>query len=104
MRIKYTPQAIQDLQEIRGYISSALHNPKAAQRISKMILDSCAHLKEFPQSGVSMSAKLQVESSERILFCENYIAVYRVDDEYISVARILDARQDYVKILFGSKK
>ena len=100
MKLRYTPEAISDLQSIKQYIKSTLRNPTAATRIAKMILDSCASLKSFPESGSSISALTGYETDIRMLICENYIALYRVDDDMVSVARIIHAKQDYMRILF----
>ena len=100
MKLRYTPEAISDLQSIKQYIKSTLRNPTAAARITKMILDNCASLKSFPESGSSISALTGYETDIRMLICENYIALYRVDDDMVSVARIIHAKQDYMRILF----
>ena len=100
MKLRYTPEAISDLQSIKQYIKSTLRNPTAATRITKMILDNCASLKSFPESGSSISALTGYETDIRMLICENYIALYRVDDDMVSVARIIHAKQDYMRILF----
>ena len=103
MKLEYTPEAISDLREIRRYIKRDLHNPKAAMRVSKAILDACSSLKAFPEMGMSVEAKTGFETDLRILFCESWAAVYCVDadSDAVSVARIIDARQDYVRVLFG---
>lgn len=103
MNLNYTPEAISDLQEIKRYIKNTLRNPTAAMRISKAILAACSSLKSFPRTGISIETKTGFETDLRILVCENWIAVYRIEDESgtISVARIVDARQDYMHILFG---
>ena len=100
MKLRYTPEAISDLQSIKQYIKSTLRNPTAATRITKMVLDNCASLKSFPESGSSISALTGYETDIRMLICENYIALYRVDDDMVSVARIIHAKQDYMRILF----
>lgn len=100
MKLRYTPEAISDLQSIKQYIKSTLRNPTAATRITKMILDSCTTLKSFPESGSSISALTGYETDLRMLICENYIALYRIDDDIVSVARIIHAKQDYMRILF----
>ena len=102
MKLRYTPEAISDLQSIKQYIKSTLRNPTAATRIAKMILDSCASLKSFPESGSSISALTGYETDLRMLVCENYIALYRIDNDndMVSVARIIHAKQDYMRILF----
>lgn len=103
MKLRYTPEAISDLQEIKRYIKNTLHNPTAALRISKAILAACSSLKSFPKMGMSIESKTGFETYLRMLTCENWVAVYRIEDEsgMISVARIMDARQDYMRILFG---
>lgn len=103
MKLRYTPEAISDIQEIKRYIEHTLHNPTAAARISKVILDACSALKAFPKMGVSAEGKTGFETDLRMLSCENWIAVYRIepDSDVVSIARIIDGRQDYMRILFG---
>lgn len=103
MKLRYTPEAISDLQAIRRYIKNTLHNPTAALRISKAILAACSSLKSFPKMGMSIESKTGFETDLRMLICESWVAVYRIEDEsgMISVARIMDARQDYMCVLFG---
>ena len=100
MKLKYTPEAIRDLQETKTYISKVLHNPKAAERITRSILNLCGRLKDHPNLGMSLSAKLDCETDLRYLICENHIAIYRVADDWIMVVRVLDGRTDYLRILF----
>lgn len=101
MKLRYTPEALCDLQEIKWYIKGELHNPTAANRITKAILDGCAQLKQFPETGVSIGAKTGYETDLRMLAVESHIALYRIETELISVGRIINARQDYIRVLFG---
>lgn len=101
MRLRYTPEAIADLREIRRYIRDTLGNPQAAKCIPNMILDSCAHLKDFPQMGMALSSVLDCDTDLRMLVCENYVAVYRCEGDMVSVARVFHKRQDFLRILFG---
>ncbi len=103
MTIRYTPEALNDLRETKSYIRKVLKNPKAAARISRAILDACAQLKNHPELGMSLEARIGTPSDLRYLICEKYIALYRIDENTISVARILDGRQDYMHILFGEE-
>lgn len=102
MILRYTPEAIRDLQALRGYIGKTLGNPKAADRIAKQILDTCSQLKQYPRLGASVEAKTGHSTDLRFVICEKWIAFYRIDEHVISVARILDGRQDYLHILFGT--
>lgn len=103
MKLKYTPEAISDIQEIQRYIKNTFHNPAAAKRISKMILGACSSLKAFPESGVSIESKTGFQTDLRMLICEKWIAVYRIEgsSDMVSVSRVIDGRQDYMRILFG---
>ena len=103
MKLRYTPQAIRDLREIQTYIADILHNLPAARRIAKEILDACAALKRFPELGRSIHEKTGFETDLRMLVCGKQIALYRIDADCdtVSVARIVHARQDYIRILFG---
>lgn len=101
MKLRYTPEALRDLQEIKRYIKSELHNASAANRIAKAILDGCSQLKQFPEIGPSIEAKTGYETDLRMLVIAHYIALYRIDTDTVSVGRVIHARQDYLRILFG---
>ncbi len=103
MKLKYTPEAISDIREIQHYIKDAFRNPTAAKRISKMILATCSSLKTFPESGISVESKTGFKTDLRMLICENWIAFYRIEggSNMVSVSRIIDGRQDYMRILFS---
>ena len=103
MKLRYTPQAIADIREVRDYIRDILHNPAAAERVTRSILDGFAALKQFPEMGISLAAKTGFETDLRMLVCGRYIALYRIDQDAgaVSVARIIHAQQDYVRILLN---
>lgn len=95
MKLRYTPESLCDLQEIKRYIKTA------ASRITKAILDGCVQLKQFPEMGVSIGAKTGYETDLRMLVVEGYIALYRIETEVVSIGRIINAQQDYIRILLG---
>ncbi len=101
MKLRYTPEAIDDLRKITAYIKHTLQNPTAAKRIGTTILDSCSILKSQPKAGYSVQAKVGLETNLRVLVCEKYLIFYRVEEQAVSIARILDGRQDYLQLLFG---
>lgn len=101
-KLRITPAAASDLAEIKAYISLELHNPQAAQRIVKSITHDLRHLQQNPHLGFSVSAKTAGETDLRALLSGNYFLFYRVEIEAVQVARILDGRQDYLRVLFGA--
>ena len=102
MKLRYTPEAISDMEAISSYISDVLYNPNAAKRIVRGILDSCSNLKSQPNLGLSVQDKTGYETELRVLICEKHMAFYRVESDCVSIARVLSGRQDYLHILFGS--
>ncbi len=100
MKLKYTPEAIADLQNTKAYISDVLHNPKAAKRITKQILDMCGSLKDHPNLGMSLKAKTDIDTDLKYLLCENLLAFYRIEGDWVMVVRILDGRTDYMRVIF----
>lgn len=100
--LRLTPAAMNDLENIKEYISETLCNPIAAQRTVKRIVDDYTLLKVSPFMGAPLSSKVAVKTDYRYLVSGNYIVFYKADENYVSIYRILYGRRDYIKILFGS--
>lgn len=98
MKLRYTPLAILDLQEIRGYIQDVLLNPEAGENVLANIAKSCAQLKEHPHMGIELRKKLNREIDGYCLISGNYLIIYDID-EAVSILRVLDTRTNYVKVL-----
>lgn len=103
MIIRYTPAAREDLAQTKEYIEMVLKNPIAAQNVTNRIIQKCSILKEQPMCGVSLSERTGRDTDLRFLVCENRLAFYRIDGNYISIIRILDGRTNYMKVIFPDK-
>lgn len=66
-KIKLSPLAISDLQEIKSYISDDLSNPIAANRVINQIIDDYTLLETSPEMGISLSAKINITTDYRYL-------------------------------------
>jgi len=102
-KLRINPLATEDLIEIKNYIAKELENPTAAINVVRKIIDSYEKLKEFPMMGADLSVKVNIKTDFRYLVSSNYIVFYRVDDEYVSIYRILYAGRDYLRILFPNE-
>ena len=100
-KLRLTPKAIRDLAEIKRYISEELGNPTAALRVVSRITQELRILQAHAEAGPSVEALTGYQTELRMLVCGQYIALYRVEEQIISVARIINARQDYMRVLFG---
>lgn len=103
-KLRYSPDALNDLDEIFDYIQNELQNPAAAQRTVTGILNAVEKLRDFPEMGSLLSSVTGIESDYRHLVCGSYIAFYRVDDANVFIDRILYGGRDDVRILFGEGK
>ena len=101
-KVRLTPEAVRDLSEIRRYISVELGNPSAAQRIVGSITENLRLLERHALAGPSVEALTGHPTDLRILVCGKYIAIYNAENSTASVARIMIARQDTIRVLFGN--
>ncbi len=100
MKIRVTPTALNDLKEIKSYIENDLSNPTAANNVIKRIIDDYSRLENSPHMGPSLSTKVPFDTDYRFIVSGNYLIFYKVDNEYVSIYRILYGRRDYLKFIF----
>ena len=97
MKLRFTPEALNDLAVIKQYIRKDLESPIAVGKIISGILASCSLLKKQPRLGMELSKRIDRETDYRYLISGNYIVFYRIENNSISVYRIIDARTDYIR-------
>ena len=94
-------EAQNDLLEIKAYIEKELLNPSAALATVGRITKSLRILQNHAQAGAPLSSIADIESNYRFIVSGNYISFYRTYGSEVFVDRILYARRDYMRILFG---
>ena len=94
-------EAQNDLLEIKTYIEEELLNPSAAVATVSRITKSLRILQSHAQAGTPLSSVADIESDYRFIVSGNYISFYRVYGREVYIDRILYARRDYMRILFG---
>jgi toxin ParE1/3/4 len=94
VKIRWSPTAISDIEEIRDYI--ATDDPRTAQKISAMILKSVGGLRSFPLLGrigrVAGTRELVIPGTP-------FIAAYRVDEDEVVISKVLRGRRSWPKSL-----
>ncbi len=100
MKIIYSPQAREDLREIKIYISDVLKNPIAAKNVTEKIIKSVHRLSEQPNLGFALSEKTQRDTDYLCLLSGNHGIFYLIKESHIQIIRILDLRTDYMRIVF----
>ena len=97
-----SPEAARDLEGIRQYIAFELKNKSSALRVVHGITKDLRILQRYAEAGPSVEALTGYPTDLRLLVCGQYIALYRVEGNTVSVTRILYSKQDYLRVLFGS--
>lgn len=100
-KLKISPEAKDDLVEIKSYISQDLCNQQAAENLISKIINKISGLSEHPGIGAPLSSVVDINTDYRFLVCANYLIFYRCEDEIVFVSRILYGRRDYTRILFA---
>ena len=85
MKIRYSPEAIDDLQRLVEFVEDK--NPFAARRIAINLQEGVDKLKQFPRIGLPV-LKASDPEQVRDLYISNYTVRYLITDEIIYVLRI----------------
>lgn len=101
--VRFTPQAVADLEEIKRYISNDLFNPQAAADLVALVFDKIRTLVSMPQSGARLRTDIPVLKGYRFIPCKNYLVFYRIEGKTVSVIRVLYAKRDYLGLLEPDK-
>lgn len=102
-KVRLTPVCKKDLSDIKEYISEELQNDESAKKTVGEILDKIDYLKDMPKIGSPLSAKTVVKTDYRYMVYGSYMIFYKENEQYVTVHRVLYARRDFMKILFGNE-
>ncbi len=102
-KIKYTPMAVDDMDEIFSYISE--DNVAAAESLLERINTGVSKLADFPNMGSVLSDEeyTLVNSGYRFIIIQPYLVFYRIIEHVIIIHRILHGRRDYLRELFSTQ-
>lgn len=101
VKVNVSPEARNDLREIKKYIAKELYSPKAADNTISKIMKRIRELSDFPEIGSRLESVTDIQSDYRFLVCGNYTAFYRYDKKAVYVDRVMYGRRDFMKILFS---
>jgi len=100
-KLKFTPIAYEDLDQIFDYIASELKADNAAHHLMNDIEEKITRLKTFPYSCELVKDEALKEKGYRKLIIDNYIAFYIVNEKekLVIIMRIIYGARQYEKIL-----
>lgn len=89
--------------EFRDYLLYYRNNVgcKYARHFSDKILAAVGQLAQFPEIGVLRQDTLMGKHGFRALFVEQYVCVYRIEENTVYIYHITDARKNYLYHIFG---
>lgn len=100
MSVKYSPDALRDLDEIYDYIANVLNSPNATSNTVNKILDKADLLADNPYIGTKLFFDNDLFSGHRYIISGNYLAFYRITADFVFVDRIIYGKRDYMKLLY----
>ena len=100
-KLHLSPEAQEDLSEIKAYIAEDLENPQAALSTVTKITKTIRMLQDHALIGTPLSAVADVNSDYRYLVSGSYMVFYRVAGKDVFIDRVLYGRRDYLRILFA---
>ena len=80
-KVRINPKAIRDLESIYEYIALQKQAPENAKRQVDRIKNAILQLNTFPQSHQERVEGRYAEKGYRQLLVDNYIAIFRIDEE-----------------------
>lgn len=101
--VKVTPQAAEDLLEIKNYIENELQNPIAAHNTVLNIVETYENLSTRAEADIPVERYVPFPTDFKFVLANNYSIFYRIDDNIVRVIRIMYSKRDFVRILFEDK-
>ncbi|GAA0378725.1 type II toxin-antitoxin system RelE/ParE family toxin [Bacillus horti] len=100
LRVKYSPAAVDDMDEIFSYISQ--DNASAAESLLQKLDRQISGLAEFPNKGSVLSEDEYslINRGYRFIVVHPYVVFYRVVKDTVVIYRILHGRRGYLRELF----
>ncbi len=100
MKIEWLSEAKSEFRDHLLYYRNTV-GVKYARSFSKKVLSAVGQLEQFPQMGVLRQDTLMGKYGFRALFVEQYVCVYRIEDDTVLIYHFADARKNYIYHIFG---
>ena len=99
-KLIYTPKALDDLQEVKSYITRQFDSNTAKVCI-KEITSTARQLESFPEEGPCLKDLIEYATDYHYLVVKPNYIFYRIECDTVKIIRILNEKQDFLQILFG---
>ena len=96
MEVRWTKKALQDLLEIKNFLSDK--SESSALKIVAEILNIENTISEFPKSG-AVENSLKLKRTYRFHVVRNYKIIYRIGKSTVYINKVFDCRKDPSRII-----
>lgn len=99
-KIAYSDIALSKRKAIKKEIKEK-YGKERADIFSKRVSQKIAELKQFPELGISMRGKYDLDCDYYMLFVEHNYSIYRITEDMVMVLEIFNEKEDFMFQLFG---
>lgn len=100
MKIKWLFEAQNEFRDYLLFYRNTAGS-KYARKFSEKILSAVSQLEQFPELGVLRKDTLMGKYGFRALFVEQYVCIYRIEENTVYIYHVTDARRNYIYNIFG---
>ena len=100
MKVEWLYEAQCEFRDFLTYYKTNV-GPKDTRKFSEQILEAVGKLESFPEMGVLRKDTLMGKYGFRALFINQYVCVYKIEDERVFIYHLADARKNYIYHIFG---
>lgn len=101
MELSWSPAALDDLGDAADYIEFDLASPMAAKRLLDSVIEKAQLFAEVPGAATVLRTTSGVDTGYRYMACGNWMVFFECDQARALVVRVLYAKSDYMRTLFG---
>ena len=101
MGLAWSPAAVDGLEAAVDYIESELASPMAARRLVDSVIEEVQLFADVPGAGTALRALNGIDTGRRYMVCGNWMVFLECDNGRALVVRVLYAKSDYMRTLFG---
>ena len=101
MELVWSPAAVDDLNAAADYIEFELASPMAARRIVDSVIEKSQLFADVPGAGAVLRTLNGVDTGYRYMVSGNWMVFLACADGRALVVRVLYAKSDYMRTLFG---
>jgi plasmid stabilization system protein ParE len=101
MELIWSPAAVDDLNAAADYIESELASPMAARRLVDSVIEKAQLFADVPGAGTVLRTLSGIDTGYRYMLSGNWMVFLRCVDGRALVVRVLYAKSNYMRTLFG---